>query len=72
MNEHPGVALRALRKAERFTQSYIAERIDCSVSHICDVEKGRCYPSWELYSAWIQALGYKLTMTIERDEQQTR
>lgn len=67
MNEHPGVLLRALRKAENLTQSHVARRIGSSVSHICDVEKGRCYPSWPLYSTWIRALGYKLTITIKKE-----
>ena len=59
----PHLALRNIRKARDLTLAQVAERSGLSVSHLSDMEHGRCKPSFDTLATLARA--YNVSWRIE-------
>jgi transcriptional regulator with XRE-family HTH domain len=57
-----GVILKQLRERERYTMADIGRMIYCSRNNICDIECGKCKPSWSKLVDYLHVLGYEPTI----------
>lgn len=48
LSKRIGATIRAKRKVLRIKQNDLAERLGIRASHLCEIEKGKKYPSIEL------------------------
>jgi transcriptional regulator with XRE-family HTH domain len=62
-----GRELRAARRAAGVTQVELGARVGTSQSYVSEVEHGRRILSIETMAVLAAALGYKLTVTLDRE-----
>lgn len=60
--------LRALRRAQRLRLDVLAEMLGYHVMSVGRWERGESYPSIQALHDWCQALGVKLTLTVEKPD----
>lgn len=53
-----GEMIASLRKTDELSQVELAKRLHISKAHLCDIEKGRRYPSLEKAIEFANAMGY--------------
>ena len=67
-----GKAIKDIRKAKGITQKELASLIDRSVNAVCDIEKGKSWPSMETVNRFAKALGvpqsYILLFSITEED----
>lgn len=55
-----GVIARRVRKNKGFSQKDMAERLGVTAVHLCNVERGKAVPSWELVDRFEVVTGVDL------------
>lgn len=58
-----GTELKNKRKEMRIKQFEMAEELDLTITHFCQLENGKSSPNLKTLQRWCEALGYKLTIT---------
>lgn len=56
-----GFIIRDIRKSQRYKQTQIANEVGVTRNRICEIEKGKGYPSHRLLIDILAVLGYRIT-----------
>ena len=67
-----GRTISDIRKQKRIKQKELALKCNLSVPALCNIEKGKCMPSYKTVEALAEGLGisygYLLMMSLEEDD----
>jgi DNA-binding XRE family transcriptional regulator len=59
-----GKTLAAVRKCEEMSQAELAKRADVTSATVCDLEKGRRFPSPKLAAKYARILGHDEALSV--------
>lgn len=57
-----GQLIRQLREKSRYSQAEVGRVVGVTRNHICEIESGGSYPSYELLTRILFFLGYEITV----------
>ena len=60
-----GAMLRSLRKCDELTLADFSKKLGISVSHLCDIEKGRRSVSAKRAARWAKLLGHPVQLFVQ-------
>ena len=60
-----GAMLRSLRKCDDLTLAVFSRKLGISVSHLCDIEKGRRTVSAGRAARWAKLLGHPVPLFVQ-------
>jgi transcriptional regulator with XRE-family HTH domain len=60
-----GAMLRSLRMCDELTLAEFSKKLDISVAHLCDVEKGRRAVSAKRAARWAKLLGHPVQLFVQ-------
>lgn len=64
ISKRVSAALTRARQHRGIEQKWLAEKLGISNVHLCNLEKGKAKPSFEMLRDWCKALGYTVRVDI--------